>query len=47
MVDRSAYGVLLGRPGEGDHFADVGVDRMIILKLIFMKEGWQGLDYSG
>jgi hypothetical protein len=34
---RSAYKVLVGRPEGKNHLENLGVDWMIILKLIFMK----------
>jgi len=40
-----AYIILMGKLRERDHFEDLGVDRKIILKWIFMNwDGRQGLD---
>jgi hypothetical protein len=43
---RGACRVLVGIPGERNHFEDLGVDGRIILKRIFKKwdeEAWTGL----
>jgi hypothetical protein len=37
---RGAYRILVGRPEEGDHLGDPGVDGKIILKWILKK--WDG-----
>jgi hypothetical protein len=37
---RCAYRLLVGKPGERDHFEDPGVDGRIILKWIFKKWDW-------
>jgi hypothetical protein len=38
--ERGAYRILVGRPKEGDHLGDPGVDGRIILRWIFGK--WDG-----
>jgi hypothetical protein len=45
---RGAYRALAGKPEEGDHLEDAGVDGRIILKWIFERLGWgRRLDWSG
>ena len=34
---RGSYSVMVGKPGERDHWGDPGVDGMLILRLIFRK----------
>jgi len=34
---RGVYGVLVGKPGERDHWGDLGVEGRIILRWIFRK----------
>jgi len=42
---RGAYRFLMWKMSEGDHLEDPGVDRTIILRLIFRKwDGEHGLD---
>jgi hypothetical protein len=42
---RGAYRVLVGKPVEGDHWGDPGVDGRIILRRIFGK--WVGGVWTG
>ena len=45
VEERGVYRVLVGKPGERDHWGDPGVDGRIILRWIFKKWDGGGMDW--